>query len=126
MDRDGRTQIASTRVAATLPVRVAALAVAGGILAAALGGCVYSKETERVATPPPPVVVAPPAERVVVMPPGERVVVAPGERVLTSVDGRWQLHGDGTSAAPYYWAWIPAGTNPPPPPPPPRVSGSIR
>jgi len=31
--------------------------------------------------------------------------------------GRYQLYGDGSNASPYYWVWIPAGTNPPSPPP---------
>jgi hypothetical protein len=32
--------------------------------------------------------------------------------------GRYELYGDGTTRAPYYWVWIPAGgvTVPPPPP----------
>jgi hypothetical protein len=51
-------------------------------------------------------------------PPAERVVTSPAGRVVTSAEGRWQLYGDGTSSAPYYWAWIPAGANPPAPPPP--------
>jgi hypothetical protein len=115
MQRHRRPQIASYRLP-TLPARLALIAAAGSVLAAMLGGCVYSKEKERVTAAPPPVVVAPPAER---------VVVAPTERVVASSEGRWQLYGDGTSAAPYYWAWIPAGASPPPPPALPRA-GSIR
>jgi hypothetical protein len=42
------------------------------------------------------------------------------ERVVTYPEGRWQLHGDGTSASPHYWVWVPAGSSPPPPPPLPR------
>src|SRR4029077_20621839 len=39
--------------------------------------------------------------------------------------GRYQLYGSGTTASPYYWVWIPAGTTPnPPPPPPSRVASA--
>ena len=38
-------------------------------------------------------------------------------RTVDYPGGRYQLYGDGSSAAPYYWAWIPAGTAPPSPPP---------
>jgi len=79
--------------------------IVGSLLASTLGGCVYSHEKERVVSTPAPVVVAPSTERVVAYP-----------------DGRWLLYGDGTAGAPYYWAWIPAGTTPPPPPPLPRIS----
>ena len=34
--------------------------------------------------------------------------------------GRWTLYGDGTTASPNYWVWVPAGATPPPPPPLPR------
>ena len=47
-----------------------------------------------------------------------------GDNTPRTVDyptGRYQLYGQGTSASPYYWAWIPAGSSPPSPPPiPPR------
>ena len=79
--------------------------IVGAMVASTLGGCVYSREKERVVPTPAPVVVAPSTERVVTYP-----------------GGRWQLYGDGTASAPYYWAWIPAGTTPPPPPPLPRIS----
>jgi hypothetical protein len=36
--------------------------------------------------------------------------------------GRYQLYGDGSSASPYYWVWIPKGTNPPNPPPLPSTT----
>jgi hypothetical protein len=81
------------------------LVAVGGVLAA-LGGCVYSSEKERVVPGPQP------------------VVVAPTDRgVVTYAEGRWQLYGAGTAASPHYWAWIPAGTAPPPPPPLPRMGG---
>ena len=43
--------------------------------------------------------------------------------------GRYQLHGNGTTSSPYYWVWIPAGTNVeatlPPPPSLPITSASV-
>lgn len=44
------------------------------------------------------------------------VLGAPGPRTVEYPGGKYQLYGDGTNAAPYYWVWVPAGTNPPPPP----------
>ena len=42
-------------------------------------------------------------------------------RTVDYPNGRYQLYGEGTAVSPYYWAWIPAGSNPPSPPPiPPR------
>jgi hypothetical protein len=43
-------------------------------------------------------------------------------RTVQYPNGRYQLYGQGTTESPYYWAWIPAGSNPPSPPPipPPR------
>lgn len=38
-------------------------------------------------------------------------------RTVEYPGGKYQLYGDGSSASPYYWVWVPAGTNPPPPPP---------
>ena len=32
----------------------------------------------------------------------------------------YQLYGEGTTASPYYWVWVPAGTTVVPPPPLPR------
>ena len=71
---------------------------------AALGGCVYRERAVPAASPPTTVVVAPTAS----------------ERVVTYPEGRYELRGDGTASAPYYWVWIPAGAAPPNPPPPPR------
>lgn len=72
-----------------------------------LTGCIYSsKETERVS----------PAPRTVVVP-------AP-QRVYTYPEGRYELQGRGTPESPYYWVWIPAGTQTiPPAPPPPPLAG---
>ena len=52
------------------------------------------------------------------------VLNAPGPRTVEYSNGKYQLYGDGTTSAPYYWVWIPAGTNPPAPPalPPTRVA----
>jgi hypothetical protein len=36
--------------------------------------------------------------------------------VVTTSDGRWQLHGDGSAARPHLWVWTPRGANPPYPP----------
>jgi methyl coenzyme M reductase subunit C len=71
---------------------------------AALGGCVYRERTVPAASPATTVVVAP----------------APGDRVVTYPEGRYELRGDGTTASPYFWVWIPAGATPPNPPPLPR------
>lgn len=71
--------------------------------AAALGGCVYR---ERVVQP-----AASPATTV--------VVAAPNDRVVTYPEGRYELRGDGTTSSPYYWVWIPNGSNPVNAPPPP-------
>jgi hypothetical protein len=40
-----------------------------------------------------------------------------GPRTVEYPGGKYQLYGDGSTASPYYWVWIPAGTNPPAPPP---------
>jgi len=73
-----------------------------------LSGCVY-KEKERVATTTPPPAV---------------VMTQPGQRVYTYPEGRYELYGAGTSAQPYYWVWIPAGSQAVPPPPLPPVPQS--
>lgn len=67
--------------------------------AATMGGCIYSS-TEK--------------ERVVQSPPAQTTMSAqaPADRVV--------IYGDGTSAWPHYWVWVPAGATPPPPPPLPR------
>ena len=49
-------------------------------------------------------------------------VTAAGERVRTFTEGRYELFGEGTGQAPYYWVWVPAGATAPPPPPLPRQS----
>jgi hypothetical protein len=79
---------------------ISVLALSG----AALGGCVYRERTVPAASPPTTVVVAPTAT----------------DRVVTYPEGRYELRGDGTASAPYYWVWIPAGSTPPNPPPVPH------
>ena len=51
--------------------------------------------------------------------PAAPVAVPPSQRVVRYTEGRYELHGDGTSASPYYWVWIPTGATPPAPPPSP-------
>jgi hypothetical protein len=72
---------------------------------AILGGCVYRERTTAPAASPPTTVVVAPAA---------------SDRVVTYPEGRYELRGDGTTTAPYYWVWIPAGATPPNPPPLPR------
>lgn len=72
--------------------QIAALAFLG-LGTAALGGCVTAQE-------PVPTVSS------------STVVVssaAPVQRAYTYREGRYELRGDGTTASPYYWVWIPAG-----------------
>jgi hypothetical protein len=78
-------------------VRTMAASLAG---IAVLGGCIsYTKEitTERAV----PVVAS-----------------APSNRVVSYPEGRYELYGEGTARAPYYWVWIPSGGTTTPPPPP--------
>lgn len=82
--------------------RFAPLAIIVAVVAAGAGGCIYSStEKERVVTSPAPPVVA----------------QAGSDRVVTYPEGRWTLYGDGTTASPHYWVWVPAGASPPAPPP---------
>ena len=64
-----------------------------------LGGCVYRKETTVPAAAPTTVIVTQP------------------ERTVTYPEGRYELRGDGSATAPYYWVWIPKGAKAPNPPP---------
>ena len=79
------------------------------VLLATLGGCVYrSKEVER-STPSPVVMTPAPAPVVTQAPPVVAAPSAPADRVVYP-QGRWQLFGD-WRATPYYWVWIPTGSN---------------
>jgi hypothetical protein len=83
----------------TLATSVLALSAAG-----VLGACAYPERATPVSTAPRTVIVTP----------------APSERIVRYPEGRYELHGDGTVASPYYWVWIPSGATPPSPPPVPR------
>jgi hypothetical protein len=48
------------------------------------------------------------------------VVTAPAQRVVAYPEGQYVLAGDGTTASPYYWVWVPTGATAPTPPPAPR------
>jgi len=39
------------------------------------------------------------------------------QRVVAYPHGRWLLYGDGSTASPYTWVWVPTGATPPPPAP---------
>jgi hypothetical protein len=81
-----------------IPLLVATMVLAATIM----GGCIYSSSEK---------------ERVVETPATPTTIVAqvPPDRVVTYPEGRWTLYGDGTSASPHYWVWVPAGATPPPP-----------
>jgi len=90
---------------ARIPLLVTLMALA----TTTMGGCIYSStEKERVVQAP-----APPSTTTV-------ITQAPSDRVVTYPEGRWTMYGDGTTASPNYWVWVPAGAAPPPPPPLPR------
>lgn len=98
-------------------VRVVRTVLMAPVLLAALGGCVYRSKEVQTSTPSP-VVMAPtpaPAPATVVVPPATvppSTTAAPAvasDRVVYP-EGRWQLYGDGR-ATPYYWVWIPTGSN---------------
>lgn len=65
---------------------------------ALVSGCVTSRPA---ATAPPPAAL--PA-----------TAVAPDQRTIEYPHGRWLLHGNGTTASPYAWVWVPAGAPAPP------------
>ena len=74
------------------------------LLAIVLTGCT----TARVASPTPEPAALPAA------------TIAPDQRVVAYPHGRWLLYGEGTTASPYAWIWVPTGAAPPPPAPPAR------
>lgn len=87
-------------------VRRAALRACGPLLAlVALGGCYYRTQTTPAASPATTVVVRP---------------LDPSQRVADYPEGQYELRGDGTSASPYYWVWVPKGTTVTTVPPLPR------
>jgi hypothetical protein len=85
------------RTMSRIPLLVSTMA----LVATSVGGCVYSEKERVIQAPPPP-----------------PTTVVAQDRVVTYPEGRWTLYGDGTSASPHYWVWVPAGTTTPPPPPP--------
>jgi hypothetical protein len=96
-----------------LRARFAPLALTVAMVAIGASGCIYSStEKERVVTAPAPPVVTAPAPPVVAQVPTTQVVTYP--------EGRWTLYGDGSTASPHYWVWVPAGASPPAPPPIPK------
>jgi hypothetical protein len=50
--------------------------------------------------------------------PEMRGAVLGADRTVEYPNGRWQLNGDGSSASPYYYVWLPGGSTTYPPPPP--------
>ena len=76
---------------------------AGALLAVLVGGCVAARPRTAASTGHAlPTTVALPSSR-----------VGSDQRTVTYPQGRWQLYGDGTAAAPYAWVWIPTGATPP-------------
>ncbi len=60
-------------------------------------------------------------------PPTKGAVLGSNPRTVEYPGGRYQLYGEGTTASPYYWVWVPTGstpTTPPPPLPPGRVAAA--
>jgi len=49
-------------------------------------------------------------ERVTPAPRSTVVVAPPTQRVYTYPQGQYLLRGEGTPASPYYWVWVPSGT----------------
>ena len=91
-----------------MKTRVRAISLLALSSVVALGGCIYREKVVQPAASPSTVVVAPGAT----------------DRIVTYPEGRYELRGDGTVNSPYYWVWIPSGTNVttiPNPPPLPRV-----
>jgi hypothetical protein len=76
--------------------------------AATLGGCASREGRAPAASP---AIVAP------------STIAAPttAERVVSYPEGRYELRGEGTAIAPYYWVWIPTGATPPDPTAPGRA-----
>jgi len=89
-----------------MKTRVLATCLLGLSGTLAMGGCIYREKVVPAASPSTAVVVTP----------------SPVDRVVTYPEGRYELRGDGTTTAPYFWVWIPSGvTTIPNPPPLPRV-----
>ena len=94
------------RTIATSLVATAAVAI--------LGGCTTYHEPRTYPAASGPVMVPSASPTTVVVPP------ASTPTRVAYPQGAYELRGHGTPGNPYYWVWIPAGTQAPflPPPPP--------
>jgi hypothetical protein len=90
--------------------QIVAMALLGVGAVSALGGCVAAREPVPATAGSPTVVIS---------------SGAPAQRVYTYREGRYELRGEGTSASPYYWVWIPAGATVTTLPPPPVVPHEV-
>ena len=77
--------------------RSTSLAVPASLAVALLGGCTAVQDPTY--------------------PPTTGAVLGAPNSTVEYPGGRYQLYGSGTTASPYYWVWVPAGTTPTPPPP---------
>src|SRR5262245_37846951 len=99
---------------------VTTMALTTPLLMATLSGCyLHSKEDREVEIEQgvPGALAPPPSIGPAVISPGPTPTApAPAPSVAGQTDrvvyqeGRWQLFGDGRST-PYYWVWVPAGSN---------------
>lgn len=81
------------------------LVVPASLAVALLGGCTTAQEATS--------------------PPVTGAVLGGSSSTVEYPGGRYQLYGDGTTASPHYWVWVPTGSTPAPPPPPPtRVAST--
>jgi hypothetical protein len=80
--------------------RSTSIVVPASLAAALLGGCTAMQDPTY--------------------PPTTGAVLGAPNTTSATTEGRYQLCGEGTTASPYYWVWVPAGTTMVPPPPPPR------
>jgi hypothetical protein len=94
---------------------VTIVAVTTPLLMATLSGCVWrSKETVERETGAPVVMAPPPASGPVVMSPGPAAPRLPGERARSIASCTRRDAGSFSVTArntPYYWVWVPAGSN---------------
>jgi hypothetical protein len=93
---------------------VSAIALASVSAATFLGGCAAPPRTTTVpAATAVPVVTYPAAS------PATTIIVPPAApQRVTYPEGAYELYGSGTVGSPYYWVWIPRGSQTLPPPPP--------
>jgi hypothetical protein len=108
---------------------VSAIVLASVSAVAMLGGCASPPRTTTVTGTTVPVVTTYPATS---YPAGTypaasatTIIVPPAApQRVTYPEGAYELYGSGTASSPYYWVWVPRGTQasllPPPPPLPVR------